>query len=254
MNIIVCVKELIEPGVSDSSRGISSGKYRSHMNSYDLYGIEEGVLLREKIPGTRVDAITAGHKSSSGVLRKALEMGADNGFQILIDESSSTESFYVAPSIADFISRGDYDLIITGVLSEDTLQGEMGGLLAGKLGIPFAHSVVKIEYSADDHTIHAESEIDGGTRIVYRLPLPALVSVQSGINTPRYPKLSNKLRAKKQELIVIRPTEGEISSSGKVRVACYRREGSGGGTVLRGTKEEKADKLLHILHEKRLLR
>ncbi len=254
MNILVCVKEVLAPGISENLREAFPGKILSHINSYDLYGIEEAVLLREKFPGTGVDALTAGYESSSRVLRKALEMGADNGFQILLDDSLSTESSHVASCIADFISEKNYDLVITGVLSEDSLQGEMGGLLAGKLGLPYAHSVMKLDYQEEDRSIHAESEIDGGTRILYRLTLPAIISVQSGINAPRYPKLSNKLRAKKQELVVIDPGDREISSPGKVRVARYRRESSPAGIVLQGTGEEKAETLLHILHEKRLLR
>jgi electron transfer flavoprotein beta subunit len=254
MNILVCVKEVLEPGISENNQGLFPGKNLSQMNTYDLYGIEEAVLLREKVPGTRIDSVTAGYESSSHILRKALELGSDNGYHILLHESLSPESSNVASYIADFIEERSYDLIITGVLSEDSQQGEMGGLLAGKLGIPYAHSLMKLDYQRDGHSIYAESEIDGGTRIVYRLPLPALISIQSGINTPRYPTLSNKLRAKKQELVVIHTEDRKIPSPGKVRVAHYRRESSAGGIVLQGSGEEKAEKLLHILHEKRLLK
>ncbi len=145
MKILVCVKEVFGTGILDSNQRTYPGKRQPQMNSYDFYAIEEGVLLKEKFPGTRVDALTAGPEGSSPVIRKALEMGADNGIHILLDESSSTESSSVASSIADFIGGRSYDLIITGVLSEDTLQGEMGGLLSGKLGIPYIHSVMKLD-------------------------------------------------------------------------------------------------------------
>ncbi len=254
MKILVCVKEVFRADIFDSHQGTNPGKRQAQMNGYDLYAVEEGVLLKDKFPGTRVDALTAGPESSSPVIRKALEMGADNGIHILFDESSSTESSSVAPSIADFIRSRNYDLIITGVLSEDSLQGEMGGLLSGKLNIPYIHSAMKLDIHREKRTLSAESEIDGGTRVVYRLPLPALVSVQSGINTPRYPTLTNKLRAKKQKLTLIHPGEREVSPRGKMRTGFYRREISPGGVVLEGSREEKAETLLRILHEKRLLR
>ena len=126
-------------------------------------------------------------------------------------------------------------------------------MVAELLGLPFATSVILEQVSEDARTIYVEREIEGGFRDTLELQLPALLTVQSGINKPRYPSLSNIMRAKKQDL-EIKGLESRCTYDARQVVAKVRYpEKSRSGTVLAGTTQEKASQLLRILTEKALV-
>ncbi|HNW28860.1 MAG TPA: hypothetical protein PKN50_10320, partial [Spirochaetota bacterium] len=125
--------------------------------------------------------------------------------------------------------------------------------IAARLGLPCAVSVVRETISPDRKTVMVECELEGGINEKIELPVPCLLSIQSGINRPRYPSLSNVLRAKEQKLIMIQADQGVIPQRPEQPVSISYPEKSSTGVVISGTPEQKAEQLLAILHEKSLL-
>jgi len=255
MRILVCIKQVPDteanPEITGDSLRIKEENIAFRMNRYDEYALEEALLIKETIPGTTVDVITAGPERASSVLIKGLETGADNAFHIKCTDYhlSSAET---ASLISDFASDKNYDLIFTGVMSEDAMQCTTGPMLASLLSMPFAVSIIKSSIDYNDKTITVESELEGGCIETIILSMPCLITVQTGINQPRYPSLSGKMRAKGIKPVVIEPESSEMILSKTAYTLSYPDSGVK-GTTITGTLEEKADKLIQILHEKGLL-
>lgn len=258
MKILVCVKQVPDTEspltIDDASRWIrEDDRITFRMNRYDEYALEEAVLIREAFGDVTVDAVSMGPARVSAVLKKSLEKGAAGGFHIVRESAGYCSPSVTASLIADYARSNFYDLIFTGVMAEDDMQCQVGPLIAARLGLPCAVSVVKESISRADKTITVECEIEGGAAETVILPMPCLCTIQSGINRPRYPSLSNVLRAKEQELVRIVPEEGGASPATETALSLSYPHKSSRGTIIEGTTEQKAEKLLAILHEKSLL-
>lgn len=254
MKILVCVKQVIDtesPLVVDENAAWvrDDGKVARRMNRYDEYALEEAVRIREEFPDTVIDVITMGPEGAGAVALKALEKGAGHAIHLRTGSDGYIPPETVASELAMVAGERGYQLIITGFMSEDGMHAQVGPLLASMLGIPSAVAVVQQTVDPGGGSIEAACELEGGARELVRLDLPALISVQTGINTPRYPKLSDVLRAQEQEFEVIDVDEEMISSAmeGYPYRLSYPPEGAR-GVVLEGTGEEKADRLVEILH------
>ena len=258
MKILVCVKQVPEsevPILIDASGGwiqrdaITEFK----MNRLDEYAVEEALLIKESIAGTRIDVITVGPDRCDEVVRRAIGMGADSGVHIRTASDGYQSPYGVAAAIADFARAQNYTLILTGAMSEDAMQGQVGPMLAARLGFPWATSVIFEKISSDKKTIYVEREIENGHRDMLELSLPAVITLQSGINTPRWPSLSNLLRANSQELeeVCISDPAGLQQMEHPAEVGYPRK--SRAGLVLAGSLREKATRLVTILRQKTLL-
>jgi electron transfer flavoprotein beta subunit len=258
MKILVCVKQVPD---TDSAIEIDAARrwIREHdlidfrMNRYDEYALEEAVLMREAFGDVTVDALSVGPARVFAVLKKSLEKGADNAMHILLEKNDYCSPALVADLIADHVRRDSYDLIFTGVMAEDDMQCQVGPRIAARLGLPCAVSVVKETINREDRTIRAECELEGGITETILVPVPCVLTIQSGINRPRYPSLSNVLRAKKQEVLRLQPDAAFLSQALERVVSVAYPEQLSKGIVISGTPEQKAEKLLAILHEKSLL-
>ncbi len=258
MRILVCVKQVPEsetPIPIDASAGwiqrdaITEFK----MNRLDESAVEEAVLIKESIAGSRIDIITVGPDRCDAVVRRSIGMGADSGVHIRTASDGYQSPYGVASAIADYARAKDYTLILTGAMSEDAMQGQVGPMLAARLGIPWATSVISETISSDGKTIYVEREIEGGHRDMLELNLPALITIQSGINTPRWPSLSNLLRANSQELeeVFIGDPAGLQQREYPAEIGYPQK--SRAGLVLAGSRAEKAARLLAVLRKKSLL-
>jgi electron transfer flavoprotein beta subunit len=258
MKILVCVRQVPESDASiriDADAGwiqtadISGFK----MNRLDEFAIEEAVLIKEAAAHTIVDAVTVGPDRSAEVIKRSIGMGVDSGIHILTESEKYQSSFEIAAWIAEYARDRYYDLILTGAMSEDNMQGQVGPMIAARLGLPWATSVILEKIAVDRKTVYVEREIEGGSRAALELPLPAVLTIQSGINTPRYPSLSNLLRANRTALEIIPAGDFAKGSSPEVIVQLAYPQKARSGTVLNGTEEEKAMQLVRILREKALL-
>ena len=180
-------------------------------------------------------------------------MGAREGYHIQSGISGNIEPGTKARMIAHFAWERTYDLILMGVMSEDFGNCEVGPLTAEIMGIPCATHVIRLEADTDTESIYAEREVDGSLRHAVRLTLPAVITVQSGINHPRYPSLSNVLRAKSSHIPSfasgISETPKEVETQRRLFVPGEVRRGD----VLQGSSADMAEELWQFLHVKSLL-
>ena len=258
MKILVCIKQVPDTDADieiDSVHGwiLEDDRIAYRMNRYDEYALEEAILIREALGNVSVDVVSVGPERAIATLTKGIEKGADNGIHIVLPDDGYRPPTLIASLIADYAKKNNYDLILTGVMAEDDMQCQVGPLIAARLGLPCAVSVVKETMNEMTNGVSVDCELEGCIAETVILPLPCLLAIQSGINRPRYPSLSNVLRAREQKLEKI-PAEyppGQARSERLVSIA-YPEETTK-GTVLEGTPGEKAEKLLAILHEKALL-
>jgi electron transfer flavoprotein beta subunit len=203
MTIVVCVKRVPQTQEADlrideTGKDVRKDNLAYFINEWDNYAIEESVLLKEKTGGT-VTAVTLGSEDDEEVLRRCLAMGADRALRIdpgdlVLD--SSVISRVLAKAIQDM----EYDLILTGVQADDDNSGMVGVMLAEYLGISHSAVVTGIELQDGEATI--KMELEGGIDEVAKIRLPALLTIQTGINEPRYVSIMGIRKASKKELIV----------------------------------------------------
>ncbi|MDM8517544.1 electron transfer flavoprotein subunit beta/FixA family protein [Desulfobacterales bacterium HSG16] len=197
--------------------------------------------------------MTAGPEAAASALKRAMGMGADHGIHILteeiIDDPSATASL-----IAEYAKKKEYDLILTGVMSEDLMQGQVGPMIAELLFLPCATSVIDARLLPEEGRVKVEREIEGGEREVLELKLPALLSVQSGINDPRYPALSHLLRAARKgaETISAESLSSQVFRQSVVNMVIPPKDRQ--GLIIEGSAGEKAKSLEKIFREKGFIR
>jgi electron transfer flavoprotein beta subunit len=180
-------------------------------------------------------------------------MGADSGVHIQSASDGYQSPREVAAAIANFAHDKNYNLILTGAMSEDAMQGQVGPMLAANLDWPWATSVIFEKIASDRNFIYVEREIEGGHRHSLELNLPAVVTIQSGINTPRWPSLSNLLKANSQELETVSIGNPVTLQPKEFPAQVTYPQKSRDGVVLAGSRQEKARRLVSILCDKTLL-
>jgi electron transfer flavoprotein beta subunit len=255
MKILVCVKQVpdIERiAVRDRPNGLAaldlSDEFR--LNHFDEFAVEEAVRIKETMVEVHIDVITVGPVRAVEVLKRPMGMGADNGIHLRTPTDEDSRPAAVAAWLAEYSRRREYDLILCGSMSEDGMHGQVGPMLASHLNLPFATQVIDIKLGSDASWLSIEREIEGGAREMLEIRMPALLSLQPGINRPRYPSLSKLLRANHQEPETIPtktwgPAGASIDCLGLV--APERRRAS---QVLTGSALEKAERLAKILKGK----
>ena len=254
MKILVCIKQVLDPDcpvrIHSSGKWIepdSHGLYR--MNRFDEFALEEALRIREAFPGTWVDALSVGPERAAQTVRRALELGADDGIHILLDDERYRMPWETASRIAAYAGNKRYDLILAGVMAEDDMQGQVGPMVAEIMGYSSATAVMSQKLIPDDNRIYVERELEGGHREAFTLTLPALLSVQSGINRPRYPTLSHVLRARSQKLITIAAKTWNPPAPRDHIVCLVEPAPVKSSVFLSGSPLEKAEKLVKILRE-----
>jgi len=248
MKILVCIKPVKESEKREERSNFYSENIR--MNRFDEYALEEALQMREAMEKTTVDALTLGPKHAEHVLKRGIGMGADSGIHLLTEADLFPDPYSTAFLIAKYTRDKGYDLILTGVMSEDLMQGQVGPMLGEMLSMNCATAVIATRISSNFTTVFVEREIEGGTREGWELTLPALLAIQPGINRPRYPALSQLLRAARQRAEVIK---GERLGSPLARQLVTNTaipEKLRQGLTLQGSSQEKAEALMTIFLEK----
>jgi electron transfer flavoprotein beta subunit len=258
MNILVCVKQVPDSEaiytIDEASQWVRTGSGAEFkMNRYDECAVEEAVRIKETFPGISIDVLSIGPSRVDTVIRRAMGMGGDKGIHMATDTDEFYDPFTLAAWIAAITRSRNYDLIFTGVMSEDMMQGQVGPLTAELLFIPCATAVVSESLAWDMNTIRVEREVEGGYRETVELNLPALLTIQTGINRPRYPSLSNLLRANQLPIETIQTGNLDEPSKQQVIEKVRFPQNIRNGIFLRGSVEEKALQLLAILDERSLL-
>jgi electron transfer flavoprotein beta subunit len=202
MNIIVCIKQV---PAKDAPLAIAGNWIREsdigfEMNEPDSYALEEALRLKEK-HGGEVIALSMGPERVKQTIKEALAKGADRGIHIADDQFSQLDPLATASALAAAIKKEKADLILTGLQSDDHGFGQTGVLLAGVLDLPHATIIMQIEVA--DGRMKLKRELEAGWFQHIECPLPAVLSIQSGINKVRYATLKGIMAAKKKEIAVI---------------------------------------------------
>jgi electron transfer flavoprotein beta subunit len=217
MKIAVCLKQVPDMEskfkILDNIR-IDESQVAFKISDFDIYAVETALQLKEKLGG-EVIIVTAGPDRASKDIRQSFAMGADWGIHVSDPDVESGDNFVVAGVLKKAIdSIGGADLVLTGVQAEDDQSAVTGVMLADMLGFPHCTNVVKIESSADGKIMTVNRELEGGMNEVVEVPMPAVLSIQSGINEPRYPTLPGIMKAKKKRLDVKKGAEIGASELG----------------------------------------
>jgi electron transfer flavoprotein beta subunit len=252
MKILVCIKQV--PDMESKFKVSADGTWYEtadlawRMNEYDEYAVEQAVQLKEQVGDADLTVLCIGPQRVQETMKKALAMGCDRGVHVADDAVQHKDPFEIASVIAEFARDKGFDLIFTGMQSQDRGSGQVGILVAELLGLPSISTVVDFAYEGG--RISAKRELEGGIKAKVGCATPALVTCQLGLNTPRYPTLPNIMKAKKKELLSV-PVAELLKVAGKQETAkLYLPEKKGGGLVLEGDPGELADKLIQILKEK----
>jgi electron transfer flavoprotein beta subunit len=258
MKILICIKQVPDTEsahVVDETTGEIKIEDLAEfkMNRYDEFVVEEAVQIKESYPETVIDAISVGPERSADVIRRAIGMGADNGIHIETESDDYLSPSVISSWVANYARDLNYTLILAGAISEDMMHGQVGPMIAAHLQMPCASSVIFEQLSIQNGTVYVEREIEGGNRDTIELRLPAVLSLQSGINRPRYPVLSKLLKANKQKLEIIDAASLPYPKYPEDMVDMTLPRQSRAGKILEGTPEEKAGQLLTILLEKALI-
>lgn len=253
MRILVCVKQV--PDMDSRFRPNGGGVWFDEadlawrMNEYDEYAVEQALLLKEQLgEAPKVTALSIGPDRVVDMIRKALALGCDRGVHILDLEVSLKDPWQVAGIIAAYAGGEGFDLVFTGMQSQDRGSAQVGVLAAELLGIPCVTTLVG--FSFDDGVITAKRELEGGIRGVVRLRPPALFTCQSGLNSPRYPTLPNILKSRKKEIRTIPVEDLPASAPLSVTTGFYPPARKGSGIVLEGELNCLVDRLMEILRGK----
>jgi electron transfer flavoprotein beta subunit len=201
MKIAVCIKQVPtrewQPRLRDDKTWIREQDVSYEMNEPDAYALEEALRLREQ-HGGEVVVCSAGPARVQQVIREALARGADRALHVEDDALAAADAFVTADALAAAMAEETFDLVLTGLQSDDLGQAQMGVVLAERLGIP--HSTIIMEVQVQESTLRVKRELEGGWFQWIEMPLPALLTIQSGINQLRYATLKGIMAAKKKEI------------------------------------------------------
>ena len=251
MEILVCVRRVPDTSENEieldsSGKDIKRDDLVYSVNEFDNYAVEEAIRIVEKLGGT-VTVVTIGDDEDEEILRREMAMGAKNGVLISDEALAGSDAKGVATILAAFVKKGKYDLVLTGA--------QVGGMMAAMLDYPFASLVNAVEVL--DGKLKVSREIAGGNREMNEIDLPCVLSIQTGINEPRYVGI----RGIRQVASVPIPTLGSSElgvdsgavgeAAAKVKRLDYFVPALGkGAEMLSGSREENIDKLLELLRAK----
>jgi electron transfer flavoprotein beta subunit len=256
MKIAVCVKQVPTKDaplrIADDGVWVRETDISFEMNEPDSFALEEALRLKEK-QGGEVVAISMGPERAKQTIKEALAKGADRGIHIADDKFFLLDPLGAAKSLAAAIRKESFDLILTGLQSDDQGAGQTGVLLAELLGLPSATIIMQIE--VQDGRLKLKRELEAGWFQHVELPLPAVLSIQSGINKVRYATLKGIMAAKKKEIVTIPRESLGIMHEPTERVErIYVPQKTKKTEFITGTPKEAAAKLLEKLrHEARVL-
>jgi len=223
------------------------------INEPDNYAVEEALQIRDRVGGN-VTVVTVGGEDDEEILRRELAMGANQAVLISDEALNGSDGRGIATALKSFVQKGHYDLILTGVQADDG-GAQVGGMLAAMLDYPFASLVNSI--TVDGGKLKVGREIEGGNREINEIDLPCVLSIQTGINEPRYVGM----RGIRQVASVPIPTYGNSDlgldtaaigeAAAKVKRVDYFIPAAGkGAEILRGSREENADRVLELVATK----
>jgi electron transfer flavoprotein beta subunit len=247
VNIVVCIKQVPakDAPLSIAGNWIKESDIGFEMNEPDSYALEEALRLKEK-HGGEVVVLSMGPERVKQTIKEALAKGADRGIHVADDNFAQLDPLAAAKSLAAAIKQQKYDLVLTGLQSDDQGFGQTGVLLAGLLDLPHATIIMAIE--AAEGKLKLKRELEAGWFQHIETPVPAVLTIQSGINKVRYATLKGIMGAKKKEITTISRGSLGVSVEPTQRVEkIYIPTKTKKTEFLTGTPKEVAAKLVEKL-------
>ncbi len=259
MEILVCVKRVPDTAeneieVNKDGSDIQRDDLVYSVNEWDNYAVEEAIQIRDKVGGT-VTVVTVGDEEAEEVLRRQMAMGADQGLLLSDDAFEGSDGNGIAAALKAAVDQKNYDLILTGAQADDG-AGQVGGMIAAMLDLPYASLVNAIEI-VDESKIKVGREIAGGNQEMNEITLPCVLSIQTGINEPRYVGIRGIRKVASVEIPTLGASDLGVSpdSVGKAgakvnRLDYFVPELGEGADMLEGSTEEIIDQLVELLKSK----
>jgi electron transfer flavoprotein beta subunit len=248
MKIAVCIKQVVtrewQVRVSDDKTWVKDADASWELNEPDAYALEEALRLKEK-HGGEVVVISAGPSRATQVIREALARGADRAIHVEGDVFAKADAFVAADALAAALKDEGIDLVLTGLQSDDQGFAQVGVILAEKLGM--AHSTIIMEVQVDGGTLKVKRELEAGWFQWISMPLPAVLTIQSGINQLRYATLKGIMAAKKKEIKVVAAPAG--AAARQTITDIYVPQKTKETRMIDGSPAEAAKELVRVLRE-----
>jgi electron transfer flavoprotein beta subunit len=259
VEILVCVRRVPDTSeneieLNSAGNDIERDELVYSINEPDNYAVEEALQIVARVGGN-VTVATVGGEDDEEVLRREMAMGANHGVMISDEAFSGSDGRGIAAILKAFVQKGHYDLILTGVQAEDG-GAQVGGMLAALLDYPFASLVNSIEV-LEGKKLKVSREIAGGNKEMNEIDLPCVLSIQTGINEPRYVGMRGIRQVASipiptfsaSDLGIVASAVGEAAAKVK-RVDYFVPALGKGAEILRGSREENIDKVLELVAAK----
>lgn len=259
MEILVCVKRVPDTAenefeLNSDGNDLDRDDLVYSVNEWDNYAVEEAIQIVDKVGGS-VTVVTVGDDESEEVLRREMAMGANNGVLLSDDAFEGSDGKGIATILKGEVEKGKYDLILTGAQADEG-AGQVGGMLAAMLDLPYASLVNKIEVEGES-SIKVGREIEGGNQEMNEIDLPCVLSIQTGINEPRYVGIRGIRKVANVEIPVKSASDlgidpGSVGKAGAKtkRVDYFVPDLGEGAEMLEGSTEEIIAQLIERLKSK----
>jgi electron transfer flavoprotein beta subunit len=258
MEILVCVTRVPDTAeneieVDGSGQDIQRDDLVYSVNEWDNYAVEEAIQIVDRVGGS-VTVVSMGDEDTEEVVRREMAMGANSGILLSDDAFEGSDGRGTAMLLKAAVEKGNYDLILTGAQA-DGGAGEVGGMLAAMLDYPYASLVNLIEDG--DGKLKVGREIEGGNQEMNEIELPCVLSIQTGINEPRYVGIRGIRKVASVDIPVMGAGDlgidaGTVGAAGAMvkRLDYFVPELGDGAEMLEGSTEEIVDKLIELLKAK----
>jgi len=259
MKILVTVKEVAEAEDDFEIDGLDiDERYLEYdLNEWDDYAVEEAVTIAESGDDVEVVSVTIGPERSEETVRMALAKGVDRAIRVWDDDLESTDMLDVgskADILAAVVEEEEPDLVFAGVQANDDGFGATGVALAETVGYEWGAVVNDLDLDADGGVAHVHRELEGGVEELTDVELPAVLTIQTGINEPRYASLRGIRQAQRKPLdvqgLADLGLDASVLDSPAARTAMFEPESEGDATVFEGSAEETAGQLADLLRDK----
>jgi len=243
--------ELLEDGA-----GVDPDFVERDLNEWDAFSLEAALQLKEAAGEGEVIAVSVGDDEATEGLLTCLAKGADRGVRVWDDALQDADVLSVARVLAAAVERESPDLVLCGVQSSDAVNGATGVALAAHLGLPHVAVVSGLELDAGSGTATVERELEGGLIEVLKIRCPALLTIQTGINEPRYANLRAIKQAREKPLDELGLDDLGLDEQAVAAAAGARRrrlrppESGGGAEMLEGSATETAARIAEIVKER----
>lgn len=251
MKIVVCVKQVAVLGdeveFTDDERDVDPDFLDFALNEWDSFATEEALQIRERHGEGEVVVVSVGDEDSEDAIRRCLAMGADRAVRIE-GEGVSRDPISVARALAPVVRREEPDLVFCGVQSSDAVQAATGVALAELLGLPRVAVVTKLDWDAGAKTARVDRELEGGLVDLVEVDIPAVLTIQTGINEPRYATLRAIKQAEQQEVAVVEPED--VGEPGYAVRRMFVPPKGEGAEMLDGSPEAIAQRIKELVEER----